>query len=127
MFKPELEFLGGCYAICRLSAASDVPQWAIEGGFFSITRTADELSVVCGEESVPEGIVCVKGYIALKVRGPLDFSLTGILSSLSAVLAEANVSIFALSTYDTDYILLREADKESASKALAVAGYVIRE
>lgn len=127
MYKPELEFLKGRFAVCRLDAASDVPQWAVAGGFFSVTRTADELSVVCGEANVPEGVLCEKGYIALKARGPLDFSLTGILSSISAVLAEAKTSIFALSTYDTDYILLRKSDKTTAADALASAGYIIRE
>ncbi len=127
MGKPELEFISGRYAICRLDRRTEIPQWAVEGGFLSVTRTEEELSVVCDEKSVPQGVLCVNGYIALKVQGPLDFSLTGILSSISAVLAEAGVSIFALSTYDTDYILLREGDKAAAAKALKSAGYIVRD
>ncbi len=121
----KLKFIPGRYAICRLGGGSAVPQWAASGGFFSITRTEDELSVVCEEGNVPDGVLCAGGYAALKVQGPLDFSLTGILSSLSAVLAEAKISIFALSTYDTDYILVRESDKAAAAKALISAGYEV--
>lgn len=125
MFKPELQFIPGLYAICRLESKSGIPSWAAQGDFFSITRTKDELSIVCEEKNVPEGVLFAGGYAALKVQGPLDFSLTGILSSISAVLANANISIFALSTYDTDYILLRESDRTAASLALKNAGYIV--
>lgn len=123
--KPELFFLPERFAIGRMDRRSTVPIWAMQGGFYSVTRTADELSIVCNEQTMPQGVTCVRGYIALKVQGPLDFSLTGILAALSAVLAEAGVSIFALSTYDTDYILMRERDKTAASEALAKAGYTV--
>jgi hypothetical protein len=123
--KPELQFLPGRYAVGRMDRRSTVPIWAMQGGFYSVTRTADELSIVCDERLMPDGVTCVKGYIALKMLGPLDFSLTGILAAISAVLAEAKVSIFALSTYDTDYILIRERDKAAAVKALTEAGYVV--
>ncbi len=125
MYKPKLRFITGRYAICRLDSATPVPTWAVQGGFFSVTRTDDELSIVCEESLAPEEVLCVRGYSAIKVLGPLDFSLKGILSSISAVLAEAGVSIFALSTYDTDYILMRESDKECAAQALIDAGYII--
>lgn len=125
--KPELMFITGRYAICRLESSSETPQWAMSGGFFSVTRTEDELSVVCEEGGVPEGVLHAGGYIALKVQGPLDFSLTGILSQISAALAEAEVSIFAISTYDTDYILVREGDKVAATDALRSAGYTVFE
>lgn len=126
MNKPDLRFLHTRFAVCRLEPLSDVPPWAMRGEFFSVTRTEDELSVVCDEGAVPEGAVCAKGYAALKVLGPLDFSLIGILSSISAVLAGAGVSIFAVSTYDTDYILMRETDRAAAQDALHSAGYIIR-
>lgn len=126
MVKLEMRFLPGRFAICRLDSRSAVPPWAVRGEFFSVTRTEDELSIVCDEENVPEGVVCEKGYIALKVLGLFDFSLIGILASITAVLAAANVSIFALSTYDTDYILMREADKTGTEEALRSAGYIIR-
>jgi hypothetical protein len=124
--KPELMFIPGRYAVCRLDGGSEVPIWATRDGFFSVTRTEDELSVVCEEGNVPDGVLCAGGYAALKVIGPLDFSLTGILSAISAMLAEAKVSIFVLSTYDTDYILMREGDKAAAAEALGSAGYIIR-
>jgi hypothetical protein len=126
MNKPELQFLDGRFSVCRLAPQAIIPNWAAKGAFYSITRTADELSVVCDEANVPEDVLCAKGYCALKVQGPLDFSLVGILASISAVLAEENVSIFALSTYDTDYILMRESDKSAAAEALAKAGYIIQ-
>lgn len=126
MDKPELRFLPGRFCICRLDPQADVPGWAVRGGFFSVTRTQDELSIVCDEAFVPDGVLCAGGYAALMVQGPLDFSLVGILSPISAVLAQANVSIFALSTYDTDYILMRESDRAAAAEALAKAGYIVR-
>jgi hypothetical protein len=125
MEKPELSFLNGRLSVCRLDAGEDIPAWAMRGGFYSVTRTQDELSVVCDEASVPDGVTCSRGYAALMVQGPLDFSLVGILSSISVALAEAGVSIFALSTYDTDSILMRESDKAAAAEALAKAGYAI--
>lgn len=121
----KLRFLPGHYAICRLGPQEEIPVWAVCSGFYSVTRTEDELSLVCGEAHVPDGVVCAKGYTALMVQGPLDFSLVGILSSISAALAEAAVSIFALSTYDTDYILMKESDKSAAAEALKRAGYIV--
>ncbi len=108
------------FAVSRLDAFLPVPNWALEEGtFFSITRTKDELSIVCEETKVPAGVKSEKGWCALKVEGPLDFSLTGILSSLASPLAAASISIFAISTYDTDYLLIKKGDFE---KALSVLG-----
>ncbi|HEX9074790.1 MAG TPA: ACT domain-containing protein, partial [Anaerolineae bacterium] len=102
-----LSIVPGTFAICRLERAASIPEWA-HIGFFSTVRTPDELSIVCKEEIVPEGVLCEKGWYCLKVRGPLDFVLTGILASLAVPLAEAGISIFAISTYDTDYFLVKE-------------------
>lgn len=105
-------------AVVRLNAVSNVPLWAMEGSdFFSMTKTQDELSVVCAEDKVPQGVKVEKGWRCLKVEGPLDFGLTGILSSLAQPLAEAKISIFAISTYDTDYIMIK---KENLQKAVAI-------
>ena len=107
-------------AVVRLNASSDIPLWATEGeGFFSITKTHDELSIVCSEDRVPQDVKVERGWRCLKVEGPLDFGLTGILSSLAQPLAEAKISIFALSTFDTDYIMIK---KENLPKAIAVLG-----
>ncbi|MGF1611964.1 MAG: ACT domain-containing protein [Kiloniellales bacterium] len=102
-------------AVCRLVPDAALPPWlAWDGGLVSVTRTADELSIVCAEDRVPEAVQAERGWRALKVLGPLDFALTGILAGLAAPLAGAGISIFALSTYDTDYILVRAADLEQA-------------
>jgi hypothetical protein len=107
-------------AVVRLNTASNIPLWATEGeDFFSITRTSDELSVVCLEDKVPPDVKVEKGWRCLKVEGPLDFGLTGILSSLAQPLAEAKISIFAISTFDTDYIMIK---KENLQKAIEILG-----
>ena len=102
----------------------EAPEWAWNsGGFSSITHTADELSVVCAESAVPQGVQCERGWRAFKIEGPLDFALVGILASVAVPLAEAGVSIFAISTYETDYIMVKEKDVESAVRALVGAGH----
>ena len=105
-------------AVVRLNTLSNIPSWAMEAGdFFSITKTQDELSVVCSEDRVPQDVKVEKGWRCLKVEGPLDFGLTGILSSLAQPLAEAKISIFAISTFDTDYIMVK---KENLQRAVAI-------
>lgn len=120
-----LAVLPGTYAVCRLDGGATVPGWATSGSFFSVTRTADELSVVCEQGAVSEGVLCEGGWRCLKVRGPLDFGLTGILASLALPLAEAGISIFALSTYDTDYIMVKATDLEEAVAVLSGSGHTI--
>ncbi len=110
-------------AVCRLEPAAPVPAWGFSGDLCSITRTPEELSVVCRERAVPTGIRCERGWRAFKVQGPLDFGLTGILDALTDPLARAGISIFALSTYDTDYLLVREAQLEEAVTALRATGH----
>lgn len=111
------------YGVCRLEKNSAIPEWALIGDFFSITKTTDELSIVCLEENIPNDIKCEKDWRILKVAGPLDFGLVGILSSISLVLALKKISIFAISTYDTDYILVKEENLEIAVLSLKEAGY----
>ena len=107
-------------AVCRLAASARVPSWALElhESFSSITRTAGELSIVCPEEAVPPEVQVEPGWRALQVPGPIPFETTGVLAGLAAPLAAAGISIFALSTYDTDYVLVKEADLERALAAL---------
>jgi hypothetical protein len=114
------------FAICRLDPDDTIPDWLSRHPFWAVTRTDEELSVVLPEESVPAGWKGEKGWRCLKVHGPLDFSLTGILASLATPLAEASISIFAISTYDTDYILLRDEDLDKAKNVLAECGHVFR-
>lgn len=110
-------------AVCRLGDSEDPPAWALAGGFFSITRTGGELSVVCAEAVVPAGIRAEIGFRALGVEGPLDFALTGVLSSLLDPLAEAGIPVFAISAYDTDFVLVREHDLDRAVASLRGAGH----
>ena len=113
-------------AVCRLSPGSPAPPWVrAGGGLCSLTWTADELSVVCLAAAVPDGVRAETGWRALVVEGPLDMALTGILARLAAPLAEAGVAIFALSTFDTDYVLVRAAALEAARRALAAAGHEV--
>jgi len=112
-------------AVCRLSPTDALPNWAMQSPFWSITRTLDEISIVVMEESVPEGITAERGWSAIKVQGPLDFSLTGILASLTTPLADAGISIFAISTYDTDYLLVRSKTVAEAIAVLERTGYTI--
>jgi hypothetical protein len=125
MGKLKMTILKEGLGVCRLSPKDDIPSWGLSGKFFSITRTGEELSVVCEEQYIPEGINCECGWRALKVEGPLEFSLTGILAKISGVLAEAGVSIFAVSTYDTDYILVKNKDLDKAVQSLINKEYVI--
>jgi hypothetical protein len=112
-------------AVCKLAEDDGVPGWAVGAGFFSITRTADELSVVCPEELVPEGVKVERGWQALRVAGVIDFSAVGVLAELTAPLARAGVGVFAISTFDTDYLLVREHDLERAVGALREAGHIV--
>lgn len=116
----NLTLLPGRLMICRLGPEAAVPDWANRGVLVSITRTGDELSIVCAEGDVPDDIKTERGWRSFKVEGPLDLSLTGILASLAGPLAEAGINIFAISTYDTDYLLVKE---DMAAKA---AGVLIR-
>ena len=113
-------------AICRLDAGMDVPAWATVESFFSVTRTEDELSVVCQEEKVPEGVTHDRGWRALKLEGPFELSMVGILSSVAGPLAGAGASIFAVSTFDTDYVLIREKQLDLAADALREHGHEVR-
>ena len=116
--KLSLSIVQNKLAVCRLEKDTQVPSWAMDDTFYSISRTNDELSIVCSEDNVPDNIKSDKNWRAFKVEGPLDFSLTGVLVSLANPLAEAQISIFAISTYDTDYLLVKDNDFEKAVKVL---------
>lgn len=112
-------------AICRLSSNDSIPAWASQSEFFSITKTSDEISIVCAEHFVPTGVKVNQPWRAIKVEGPLDFSLIGILSSLTAVLASEKISVFVLSTFDTDYLLVQSHQLDAAVKVLTLNGHVV--
>lgn len=120
-----MEVLPWRLAVCRLSPDEPFPAWALAGEFHSLTCTADELSVVCPQDLVPLEIRCERGWKCLRVAGPLDLTEIGVLASLSSALAGAGVSLFAISTFDTDFLLVGEADLERAVAALRVAGHQV--
>jgi len=118
--KLDLSILPETLAVCRLNQDSQIPEWTLENStFFAITKTREELSIVCEQALVPEDIKAEKDWRAFKVEGPLDFSLTGILADLSTPLAVASLSIFAISTFDTDYILVKSNNLDQATQILS--------
>jgi hypothetical protein len=119
-----LEPVAGRFAACRLDPDAPIPKWA-KGPLISITRTPDELSVVCREEFVPDAIRCERGWRCLRVAGTMDFSLVGVLASLLKPLAEAGIAVVVVSTFDTDYLLVKDADFDRAVAALTQAGHVL--
>lgn len=142
----SLRLLPGSIAICRFAPDSPWPEWATSAPFAAVTRTADELSVVVTQDRVPDAVLasaaadstgdgavdpprygprCQRDFRALVVAGTLEFELVGILSGMASPLAGAGISIFAISTHDTDYILVRQRDLERALTTLRGAGYAI--
>jgi hypothetical protein len=124
----RLLLLPDLFAVYRLDPKASLPAWANSGSstLVSITRTAAELSIVCVQENTPEEDVrCECDWRCLMLEGPLDFGLTGVLSALLAPLAEADVSIFALSTFDTDYLLVRAAQLDLAVETLSASGHLV--
>ena len=119
----RLSVLGYRLSVCK---CTEVPADLLSGGFCSIARTDDEISVVCETANVPERPISREdGWRAFKVEGPLDFSLVGILANISRALADAGVGLFAVSTYNTDYILVKKENLLRALEALRAAGYEI--
>jgi uncharacterized protein len=123
----NLTVLPRTLAIVRLAADAALPIWATRGEFFSMTRATDELSVVCLAGQVPDGVSVEKGWRALKVKGPFALSEVGVLAALAATLANAKVSLFAISTFDTDYLLVSEKQLSAAVAALRSAGHRVEE
>jgi hypothetical protein len=116
--------LAGTFAVCRLDPASPLPPWAWSGGVWSVTRTADELSVVCAADAVPPGVACEPDWRGWRVAGTFDLTgATGVFASLVGPLAEAKVSVFAVSTFDTDYLWVKAATFARAADALRHAGH----
>ena len=121
-----LDLLAETFAICRLAPDAAVPAWAgAPGPFMSISRTADELSITAPEHAVPAGVRSERDYRALRVRGVLAPELVGILLSIAEPLATAGISIFAVSTFDTDYVLVKARDLPVAVDALRGAGHQV--
>lgn len=118
-----LSLLNGEYAVCRLSPGEPLPHWATEGEFWTVSRTAEELSVLCAAEQVPDAVQRQAGWAALKLQGPFPFDVTGILVSVLEPLRQADIGIFAVSTFDTDYVLVPQERLTGALSALEQAGH----
>jgi uncharacterized protein len=114
------------YAVVRMPPSAPVPDWATRGDFNSITRTASELSIVCPAENIPKDIDRGLPWICLKLDGPFSFSQTGILLSFIEPLSENSVPIFAISTYDTDYVLIPQEHADRAKGLLHEAGHELQ-
>lgn len=122
--KLQLSILENRFTIHRFPPDHGIPNQVYGSKFYSISRTEDELSIVCDSSTQMNSEKSESGWSCIKIAGVLDFSLTGVLADISSVLAEAEVSIFAISTYDTDYILVQTEKLQSAQKALLVSGYI---
>jgi len=123
--RRQLKFrqLPGTYAIVRMPPNAPVPAWATQGEFTSITRTAEELSIVCQTNNLPKDDDPGPRWICLKLEGPFAFAQTGVLLSFIEPLSSKGVPIFAISTYDTDYVLVQEEFAHATRQALAEAGH----
>lgn len=124
MTSLHLRVLSQALAVCRLDPMASVPPW-VAGDLVSVTRTTDELSIVCAADAVPLGTRVEGPFRALAVEGPLDFTLTGVLASLAVPLADADVPIFVVSTYDTDVVLVPSDRLAAARDALDRAGHLV--
>ncbi len=121
----ELKILKQEFSVCKVK---DLTQVDYSDEFFFIGKTDEELSLVCSSEKVPENVIeCDNGWKAFRIQGVLDFSLIGILSKISSFLAENKIGIFAVSTYNTDYILTKKSDFEKSIEVLSSNGYEIKQ
>jgi len=127
----ELRVLPGTLAVARLDPGDGLPGWAAaaagadDAPLHAVVRTARELSVVCADSAVPADVRAVRGWRALEVAGPLDLALTGVLAAVATPLADAGVAVFAVATFDTDYVLVRAGELDAAAGALRAAGHRI--
>lgn len=123
--KLEFKVLKGKYGVCKLNSKDYIPHWLNKDYFYSITKTEEELSIVCFQENIPTNVLCERNWRILKIEGQLDFSLIGILSKISTLLAKESISIFAISTYNTDYILVQEEKLPKAINILRKHGHKV--
>ena len=132
MPRQRFSVVAGTYAVCRLPADAAVPLWALApGGFASVTRTADELSIVCEEARVPapqpKSFRGESGFALLKIHGPFSLDTVGILAAMAKPLADAGISILAIGTFDTDYLLVKRPQAARAVVALTQSGHALVE
>jgi hypothetical protein len=122
MKKLRIAILPGSLAVCRLAPDAPLPSW-IRGPFTTVSRTDEELSIVCDAEAVPEGVQAERNWRVVRVQGPIPFEVTGVAAALVSPLAEARISVFPIATFDTDYLLLKEETFDRAVDVLRAAGH----
>lgn len=121
----KFTLLDGLYAVARLGADDDVPPWAHRGAFSSVTRTPHELSIVCDEGSAPDDVTVERGWRCLGIEGPIPFETVGVAASFTRALAARGISVFVVSTFDSDYVLVKAARVDEALGALREAGFEV--
>ena len=128
--KLTLSVVAGVFSICRLPANADIPLWPMQSEFFTVTRTGDELSIVCEERHVRQeepGLRVEPGWRALKLHGPIPSETTGVIASLTRPLAEAGISVSPIATFDTDYLFVKNESLVTAIETLRRAGFAVIE
>jgi uncharacterized protein len=120
-----LSVMDGLFAIAKLAPDAAIPGWATQGGFFSVTRTEDEVSLVVAEASVPDGSDASRGWRMFQLQGPFAFNEVGVLASVTNPLARIGIGIFVVSTFNTDYLLVQQDEAPAAVEALEHAGHRI--
>src|SRR5260221_2741903 len=118
----KLSLLPDLLAVCRLERGQEIPAWATGGDFYSVSRIREELSIICASSSVPENVRASRGWRAIKIEGPLDLDLVGILVSVAVPLAYAGVGILPVGTFNTHYILIHHCHLAAGVKALSGTG-----
>ena len=122
MTRLRLSILGDTFAVCRLAPDAPLPAW-IRGELTCVARTSEELSIVCADDAAPADVKAERHWRCVKVEGPIPFEMTGVAAALVAPLAGAQISVFLLSTYDTDYLLIKSEVFERALDVLRAAGH----
>lgn len=126
MAKLTLHLLPESFVICRLSPSSSLPSWAFDGPFVSITKTGDELSIITiDDHRLPKDVQCERNWKCFKLQGPFPFDMTGILTSVLNPLGKADIGILAVSTFDTDYVLVKESNLQIAIDVLKQNGHSV--
>jgi len=124
--KRALHRLPNRFAVARLGPAEGWPWWATwSDGLAAMVRTPSECSIVCEERLVPGDVLAERGYVAFAVEGPIPLGEIGVMAGLTQPLAAAGISVFAVSTYDTDYLLVRDTAEDEATRAWRSAGYLV--
>lgn len=125
MQKLKFIILPGIYSLCRLAADQPIPQWVFSSSFYSISKSAEELSIVCASRYVPEHVQQSNNWKLLKIDAVLDLSLTGITAMFSKPLAQAGINLCVIATFDTDYVMVPEEKLFIATRALQNEGFIV--